>query len=108
MTMYLPRQDFHITNWRKNCMSQKSKPWNLLISLSITVLTLLAVIATQVGAGPEEPAAVTATLEDGALALNGDGHVLVDHHPELNPTDAITIEAWVWRDNASRCETVDA
>lgn len=46
-----------------------------------------------------------ATLEDGALSLNQNGHVEIPHHPELNPTDAITIEAWVWRDG-SNCETV--
>jgi len=47
-----------------------------------------------------------AAVGDAALRLDGAGHVAVPHHPVLNPSGALTIEAWVRRLEASRCETV--
>ena len=69
-------------------------------ALLLAILALVNLVHTQTHAAP------SATLENAALALNVDGGVEVPHHDELNPTEAITIEAWVWRDNASACETV--
>lgn len=60
------------------------------------------------GAAQAEP---QAGASDGpthrSLYLNGtDAYVEVANAPALNPTGAITIEAWVWREDGSRCETV--
>ncbi len=42
-----------------------------------------------------------------ALRFDGvDDYVLVANSAALNPTSTLTIEAWVWRTNASRCETI--
>ncbi|MGC9357607.1 MAG: LamG-like jellyroll fold domain-containing protein, partial [Anaerolineae bacterium] len=71
-------------------------------------LLLILIAVSVVGTVPIAPAEVRAStlLEGQSLSLNGDGFVRVADHPELNPADAITIEAWVWRDSAARCETV--
>ncbi|MDX1410157.1 MAG: LamG domain-containing protein, partial [Saprospiraceae bacterium] len=34
------------------------------------------------------------------------GYVRVQNDPELNPSGGMTVEAWVFRNDASRCETV--
>ena len=42
-----------------------------------------------------------------SLSLDGvDSYVRVANHADLNPSSEITIEAWVWRSDANRCETV--
>ena len=65
---------------------------------------LLLVLANQAGASPRpEPARISESL-----SLSGNGHVVVSHHSELNPTWALTVEAWVRRREDSRCETVVA
>ncbi|MBN1248168.1 MAG: IPT/TIG domain-containing protein [Anaerolineae bacterium] len=50
-------------------------------------------------------------LQNGAkvayvLEFSGSSYVSIPHSAELNPTGAFTLEAWVKRDNDSRCETV--
>ncbi len=72
-------------------------------------LTLfLALLIISMGAIRSGPTAVLAStfLPGQSLSLNGDGFVRVADHPALNPTDALTLEAWVWRDSNARCETV--
>ena len=41
-----------------------------------------------------------------SLSLDGNGHVEIPHAAALNPTGWITVEAWVRRNDDSRCETV--
>jgi hypothetical protein len=42
-----------------------------------------------------------------ALRLDGvDDYVLVANNAALNPTSTLTIEAWVWRNDAARCEAI--
>src|SRR5262249_53379318 len=42
-----------------------------------------------------------------SLSVNGTtGYVVVPNAPELNPSSAMTIEAWVYRNNGTACETV--
>jgi hypothetical protein len=43
-----------------------------------------------------------------SLLLSGSGHVAIPHNAALNPTTAFTVEAWVRRNNDSRCETIVA
>lgn len=43
-----------------------------------------------------------------SLLLGGSGYVTIGHDSALNPTFAITVEAWVRRNNDTRCETVVA
>lgn len=74
------------------------------VKRSILFLAILAFVYLIIHA--QTHAAPDVTLKDASLALNDDGGVEVAHHDELNPSTAITIEAWVWRANASACETV--
>lgn len=56
-------------------------------------------------------ASIPTIMADGpthrSLFLEGtNSYVRVPNHSNLNPTAEITIEAWVWRANGTRCETV--
>lgn len=71
--------------------------------LAVTLwLIATLIIAALPGQIPKARATAAATL-----SLDGSGDYLnVANHPALNPSGAITIEAWVRRANTSRCETV--
>lgn len=54
------------------------------------------------------PASVKGTPDDynESLWLDGTGYVRITNYPALNPPAALTIEAWVYRYDDSRCETI--
>jgi hypothetical protein len=77
------------------------------------ILLLIALLASafypvQVQAAPAPaPAAYAVLPNNTGLSLDGvNSYLRVANQAELNPTSAITIEAWVYRNDASRCETV--
>ncbi|MBI1296368.1 PQQ-binding-like beta-propeller repeat protein [bacterium] len=53
-----------------------------------------------------EPAAVDGPTARSAIFNGTNAYVEVSPTAALHPTDEITIEAWVWRDDVARCETV--
>jgi hypothetical protein len=54
---------------------------------------------------PDSPALFAGTFR--AIQLDGvDDYINVPDHPDLDPASEITIEAWVYRLDANRCETV--
>ncbi len=94
-------------------------------SVRVTALSrlLLAVLLSSLIASPVTVPAIdaapapTAQILDPAtpltpqttahtLNLSGGGYLQIDHAPELNPPGGFTVEAWVWRRDATRCETV--
>lgn len=76
-----------------------------LIASPVTAPTLRAAPALPLEprdpAGPLAPDTTAHTLN-----LSGSGYLQIDHAPELNPPGGFTVEAWVWRADAGRCETV--
>ena len=69
----------------------------------LIVLLSSAPAARPAAAQPAAPDLQT----DNSLSLAGsDGYARVAHSSELNNLNAITIEAWVWRNNTSRGETI--
>ncbi len=82
----------------------------LLATLLLSGLPLHSLEAAQ-RAAPVHQDEPTAMTSDGpthrSAYFNGtDAYVEVANTPALNPTEAITIEAWVWREDDTRCETV--
>lgn len=75
---------------------------------SINLLVVLALLAGPIGFGLALPVQAS---EDGptrrAIKLNGtDAYVRVMHQPRLNPTGALTLEAWVNPSRIDGCRTV--
>lgn len=106
---FLPRFDTLTNNGGFTTLPGRLKGAVLLaLTLSI-VYALAALSAGSAGAtaAPPQPAAPDAPQMN-ALLLNGsDGYVRVPYSTELNYLfGAITIEAWVWRANTDRNETV--
>jgi hypothetical protein len=55
----------------------------------------------------DSPLSPDVDIDTGALGLDGTGDYLrIPDHPEINPLEAISIEAWVKRVDSTRCETV--
>ncbi len=75
-----------------------------LVRLALAALLLSTVFAAQQPA-PARSAAF-GPVSRSALLNGTDSYIEVPDHPALNPTSALTIEAWVYRSNASRCETI--
>lgn len=65
------------------------------------VLGLIAVVALLLPVSPTVYATTASTL-----ALDGTGYLRIPNAPALNPVGGITIEAWVRRASADRCETI--
>jgi Peptidase family C25/Concanavalin A-like lectin/glucanases superfamily/PQQ-like domain len=76
---------------------RKSFQISLVLLLLLTNLPLLR----QIG-----PSAALAAAGQNALVLGGSSYISVPNSAALNPSSGITIEAWVKRSDASRCETI--
>jgi hypothetical protein len=79
----------------------------------VRLLLLAAAALFMLTIGPSQTAPANAATPPPrvtrSLSLTGAGHIAVPHSPALNPTaSAFTVEAWVRRNDASRCETVVA
>ena len=75
---------------------------------SFNLVTLLVLVASLIGFWPAQPVEAS---EDGptrrAVKLNGtDAFVLVRHLARLNPTGALTLEAWVNPSRTDGCRTI--
>jgi hypothetical protein len=83
-------------------LSNMVGPANLARAASISTGPMLADTATPPPQGVDGigPAFRSLNLE------GTNSYVRVPNHPDLNPSSEITIEAWVWRNQADRCETV--
>lgn len=55
---------------------------------------------------PTASLGISSTITRSAQFNGTDSYYRMSHNTNLHPTDAITIEAWVKRNNANRCETV--
>ena len=83
-------------------------PRKRIILVVLVGFTLLIAASGQQRASAEVPASPEAIPSSGVvLELDGtDEYVEVPHDLALNPTGSLTLEAWVWRDDDSRCETI--
>lgn len=82
---------------------------NLLVIIAILLGALPGFQIQPAAAEPEAPAeaAAPAAATFNSLALGGtNGYVRVPNSTELNSLSAITIEAWVYRNNTTRGETI--
>ncbi|MEZ4831483.1 MAG: LamG-like jellyroll fold domain-containing protein [Caldilineaceae bacterium] len=98
---------------RLTTRKQFSVVWRLLLMIVLVFggLPIQHTHAADVPAPPRqgsviEPAAVDGPTARAAIFNGTDAYIEVADRPFLNPSDQITIEAWVWRDDASRCETI--
>ena len=83
------------------------KVLHVLVVLGLFVQFLLPFAPAQAAAGLPAPLALSSSTPRVALELDGTGdYMRVDYTPALNPSRGITIEAWVYRYDAARCETV--
>lgn len=55
---------------------------------------------------PQRPAGAHHQIRSGRYTANGDYVVTFDHAKQFNTQVDMTVEAWVYRENASRCETM--
>ncbi len=78
-------------------IASRQKPPFVLLFVTVLLLSTL----------PAQPPIASATAPS-TLDLNGISgtYIRVPNHPALNPSGAITIEAWVRRTYSERCETI--
>jgi hypothetical protein len=79
--------------------------------MSRSIFRLFLIITMLLSGTPTPPAAAQAEAPElvtfNALSLAGfDGYARVSHSSELNNLSAMTIEAWVWRNETLRGETI--
>ena len=83
------------------------KVLHVLVVLGLFVQFLLPFAPAQAAARLPAPLALSNSTPRVALELDGTGdYVRVGYTPALNPSRGLTIEAWVYRYDATRCETV--